>query len=411
MKKEIKWSYEIGEIIRDNKRNIIIISREKRVRYRKEGWKCNEKWYRYKCNVCSFNCGKHYNIKVKEYKEEHWIEESNLLKGEGCSCCSGKIVVKEINDIATTCPNLIKYFKNKEDVYTHTYLSNKKVTFKCPHCENEKIMAISVFLKNGLGCNRCSDGTPYSEKIIFSLLKQLKIKFQTQLSKTTFKWCEEYRYDFYFKYNNNIYIIESHGNQHYKETGRKNSRTLNEEQANDESKKQLAIENKIKEDNYIIIDCRKSNLEFIKQNILNSKLNELFDLSKIDWVECEKFTYTSFIKIACDYKKNNPNMTTSEIGEIMGFCKGSISKWLKMGNKINLCVYDTKIEKDKSLSIGRVSKRKPIICIENGIIFESIADCERRSESIFGVKLLNSNITSVCKGVYKKYKGYTFKYV
>ena len=75
--------------------------------------------------------------------------------------------------------------------------------------------------------------------------------------------------------------METHGKQHY-EDGFKGcgGRTLEEEQQNDKNKYELAIKNGIKQQNYIVIDCSKSDLEFIKNNIINSRLNELFNLNK-----------------------------------------------------------------------------------------------------------------------------------
>ena len=396
MRKQIIYKYELEENIKDNKRDFTIIDKEIRVRYKNNGDKCNEKWYKYTCNICSYN--------------EGWIEESNLLKGNGCSCCRSFTIVKGINDINTTHPQLVKYFKNIEDVYTHSYSSNKKVWFKCPNCGFEKEMKISDFIKKGMACEKCSDSISYCEKFVFSVLEQLGINFQTQLSKTTFKWCQDYRYDFCFELNGEYILLETHGLQHYEE--QKRGRSLKEEKKNDILKKQLAITNGIKEENYIEIDCRKSTLEWIRDNILESNLVKMFNLSKIDWVKAEKFTYTSLIKIACDYKNTNSDLTTTEIGELMGgYHKDCIRNWLRKGEKIGLCEYNAKEEKDKTLAIGRTKKRKPIMCIENGMIFESILDCEKQSLEIFGVKLLNGNISSVCNGKYKKYKGYTFKYI
>jgi len=58
-------------------------------------------------------------------------------------------------------------------------------------------------------------------------------------------------------------------------------RAVEEEIENDRIKKELDINNGIKEENYIVIDCRCSDVDFIN----NNKLNSLFDLSKIDWNE------------------------------------------------------------------------------------------------------------------------------
>ena len=44
-----------------------------------------------------------------------------------CPYCINKKVVRGFNDIATTHPDLIKYFVNIKDAYTHTYGSEDKV--------------------------------------------------------------------------------------------------------------------------------------------------------------------------------------------------------------------------------------------------------------------------------------------
>ena len=156
----------------------------------------------------------------------------------------------------------------------------------------------------GLSCF-CNDGISYVEKFMYNALKQLDIKFSTQLSKTVFKWCDKYRYDFYFEYNNKQYICEINGLQHYEESfknvkSNRNRRTLKEEQKNDKLKKELALKNDIKEDNYIVIDCRYSELEWIKEHILNSNLAKIFDLSNIDWLKCHEFACCTRVKEACD---------------------------------------------------------------------------------------------------------------
>jgi hypothetical protein len=187
---------------------------------------------------------------------------------------------------------------------------------------------------------------------MFSFLEQLNIKFFTQLNKNILKWCKNYRYDFYFELNNEQYIIETHGEQHYEEgfqkmKSKRKSKTLEEEQKNDRLKKELALQNGIKEENYIVIDCRKSTLEWIRDNdngILNSILSELFDLSKIDWDKVEEFALSNLIKIASEYKNNNPNTTTGMIGELMGYNYHTISNWLKQGTKLGWCNYNPKEE-------------------------------------------------------------------
>lgn len=408
----MKYKYEIGKRIIDDKRDIMITDkkyitkRQKGKQYKNGYVTVNIKYYKYKCNKCGFDAGKHYSTRHKVYKKEYWIEESSLLRGGGCACCSGRALAEGINDIPTTNPEMIKYFSGGyEEAKLYTRSSNEKIYAICPDCGKLKAIPIlinTIYNNKSINCS-CSDFIPYGEKLMFSVLRQLGLDFITQLSKTTFKWCGKYRYDFYFKYNDEQYIIETHGGQHYdNKFNVSGGKTIEEEKENDRIKKELALNNQIKEDNYIIIDCRKSESEYIKQNILNSKLNEIFCFRKIDWIKVSEFACSNLVKEACEYKKNNPKLTTGEIGKLMGgYCGATISRWLKRGNEVGWCNYNAKNENNSV----------PVICLENEIIFKSIHNCEKNSFILFGIQLHHSGIINVCCGKTKQTKGYTFKYI
>lgn len=405
------YRYEIGQIFKDDKRDLIIIDREIR-----KGNKCSKKWYKYKCNN-------------KKCNYEGFISENNITSGIGCACCSNKIVIKGINDISTTNPKMVKYFKNIEDAYTHTYSSSKKVWCKCPSCGFEKEMKINTLYRYGFSCPICSDGISYPEKVMLNMLKQLKIDFKTQLNSTIFKWCDKYRYDFYFKLNYEQYIIETHGGQHYENTGFKSygGRTLEEEQENDRVKKELALRNNIKEENYIVIDCRYSKIDFIKNNIIHSELNDIFDLSNIDWHEIDRQSQKSLVKEVCDYWNlhnniNNEKIFTEDISKLFNISKTTIKKYLEIGNNNGMCIY-YKYEEGKEILINHrknlaIKSMKPVEIFKDGKSFgkfKSITELEKQSENLFGVKLNNSKISQVCNINSKRhmelYKGFNFRYV
>jgi len=325
------FKIEIGTRFQDDKRDITITDRKKNGKY---------KIYQYHCNKCGFYCGEHYSIKDKKYKKSTYVREDHLLaSGVGCSCCCKptRIIVEGINDIPTTAPWMIKYFQGGDkEAKLYTYNSGKKIKPICPNCgqiKDKYIKIFDIYNNESIGCS-CSDSISYGEKIISNLLKQLKIEFKIQPSKKIFKWCNNYRYDFYFELNDEDYILEVNGRQHYEQSGWEKGKSLVDEQENDKLKKELALANGIKPKNYIIIDCRESTLEFIKQNILESRLNELFNLSNIDWMKCGEFASCSLVKIACEYKKNNPDWTATQIGKSMGYCQRTIIDWLKQGSEI-----------------------------------------------------------------------------
>ncbi|WP_252251180.1 hypothetical protein [Clostridium sp. VAP52] len=370
------FMYNINDVIHGKYSDIKIINRERVKVKRKDKRVGYRKIYKYKC----LNCNNINNI-----------GETKLKHNKGCKlCCDcSKKVVRGINDIATTHPHLVKYFKIIEDTYTHTYSSNKKVKVKCPDCGFEKEMIIGNLYKRGFLCNKCGNKISYPEKLMFLILEQLGLNFKTQLTKTDFNWCNNYRYDFYFEHNNEKYIIETHGLQHYKENT--NFRmNLKEVQKNDKFKKELAIKNGIKEENYIVIDCRKSELKFIKQNILNSRLNEIFDLSKIDWVQV-KIESLNSILYKCS-KLWNEGMSMNKISKKLKLKNQTIRKYLKIGYKYNLNNY---CDKNK------------IICIETKQEFNSASECARISQQVFGFKMNQPGISNSCR-TKTPYKGFIF---
>lgn len=293
--------YKIGENIINEKSDLTIIDCGYKDKMLK-GKMYKLKAYKYKCNKCGFDCGEHYNTKTKEFKAEFWILEDGLKNGNGCACCSSSsaVIVKGINDIETVNPEMAKYILNKEDLYKYKQSTKDKVYIKCPECGYIRKMPLNNIYTRGFKCNHCSDGISYPEKITMRILDDLKLKYITQLNKSIFKWCKNYKYDFYLPDYN--MIIETHGIQHYIQTNRKCARTLREEQENDKLKRELALTNGI--EHYIEIDCRESDMKYIKNSILNSKLNELFDLSKVDWSKCDMLSNKSImIEIINNYNK------------------------------------------------------------------------------------------------------------
>lgn len=386
----LDFKIKIGSTFNDNKRNITITDREYRPRYDKNGkFKCNDKWYKYTCNVCGWT--------------EGWITESHLLNENdkrGCSCCHGNTVVKGINDIATTHPYLVKYFKNIEDTYTHTYSSNKEVWFRCLDCGCEKKIKINTLYYRGLSCNKCGDGISLPNKTMYNVLKQLQIHFILEYSP---KWINRKRYDFYIPSLN--LIIEMDGGWHLQDN-KMSGQSSEESKAIDNYKDEQAKLNGIE---VIRIDCDYgsdySRLEYVKQNILNSKLNKLFDLSVINWHDIEKLVMTNIIKIACEHKKNNPDLTTTQIGKLMGFSRNTMVIWLKQGDKLDWCHYDANEERLKN-GKKRIRIFKNEICLG---LFNSIKELSLKSKQKFNIEL-NKDCISRAVNKNKQYKGFYFEF-
>ncbi len=370
--KTVDYKFTIGTIVN----NMKLLAQKRMRRYN-----FTEKGYTYECLKCSY-VGEMYEYQIS----------GNV----GCQVCANRIIVKGINDIATTNPEYIKYFADIDDTYKYSWGANKKVILKCPNCEYIKTMTVNTLTNMGFGCNKCSDGISYPEKFIFNLLDQLGINFETR---KRFDWSKGKEYDFYIPSLDAI--IETHGLQHYEESFSRlkgSKRNLIKEIASDNLKYSLAKDNGTSL--YIILDCRESNQEWIKKSVTESKLNELFNLKEIDWNECDLKASSSKLAEAC--KLWNEGLNTISISKKLKLSQGTIIKYLHKGSKLNLCKYYN-IKKPKEVAVYSLSGTM----LDT---FDSINQLARESEKKYGVKFSAGNISMVCQGKAKTHKGYRFQY-
>lgn len=332
--------YNVGDIIETGNGQIKILEK-----YRKT----SKKYYKYECLKCGYTSSK---------------TENELKRKPTCSACyNPNRTYVGFNDIATTNKELEKLLLNKEDAYKYAQNSSKRVDFVCPFCNNiiyDK--CIRSINKYGLSCNICGNGHmggSFAERFMGSILNELNLKVKTQ---KTFNWSNSKRYDCYLT-DYNI-IIETHGLQHYEKTTF-TKRTLKEEQENDKYKYDLAIKNGI--DKYIVLDCRESTLEWIKNSILDSELNNLFDLCNIDWNKCHENAHRNIVTES--WNLWNDGKTAKEIAKIIEKTECVVRNYLKIGHKVGKCDYNSEV------NIRRETKK--CICITTNEIFNSIKEaCE-----------------------------------
>ena len=101
--------------------------------------------------ICS-KCGYRWETKIV----------NRTSKGHGCRLCSKQDVVKGINDIPTTRPDLLdewNYEKNELGPENYAEQSNQKVWWKCKVCGHEWPAAINM-KSRGHGCPACSGRVP-----------------------------------------------------------------------------------------------------------------------------------------------------------------------------------------------------------------------------------------------------------
>lgn len=350
---------------------------------------------------------KGYKVKIKWLccnNSKHIFESSplNILNGRGCPYCTHKKVFVGETDMWTTNPEMASMLENAEDGYKYTSNSTQKLYWKCPDCGNVLFKSPNTVFRQGLLCGACSDGVSYSEKYIMSFLKQLNVKY---IYDSAIDWSENKRYDFYIP--SLCLIIESHGIQHYEESfinfnkNKKNNRSLIEEIENDKYKKQLALNNNIKY--YIELDCRKSNGEYIKKSIITSLLSKIFDLSNINWNQCELDSTKSLVFQVAD-AWNNEIYDTQVLSEIFNLDRSTIRDYLIKGTSIGLCIYDTNLSIQEGIKKSAEKKWKSVRCVETGKIYSPI-----KSVEIDGY--FSKHVSSVCRGKRETTGGYHWEYV
>jgi len=386
--------YKIGDRIKDNRRDITIIN------IRRHNGRLQ---YKYKCNICGYNCG--YSYKDGIFQEEYWIDSSHLNDGVGCSCCQGRAVVPGVNNVGFTNANVAKYIKNNYDKMRFTQSSRKKVDVICPLCHNSRLLCIVDINPEHFFCPFCSDKMPLGEKIVYLLLTMLNVKFIKEYSSGNSNWTGKYRYDFFIPED---IIIEVMGSQHKHGTFyHLNGKNAIDEQINDFNKRTLALKNGIK--TYITIDADKSDFDYIKNSIINSKLSEILDISKIDWMLIREKSTKTIVKDICDIWNSDINITTSDLKNKFGLSYNAVQTYLKQGKKLGWCNYDVKKYRKKNIYINdSVNTSTPIKCIENNKYFKSIGLCCRLSKNIFGVQLNDCSIRSVLNGNYSHHKKLSF---
>lgn len=321
----------------------------------------------------------------------------------GCPYCSGNAILIGFNDLWTTSPSIASLLTNPEDGYSVMKGSGKKKNFTCPLCGKSQSKFVANVVRRGLQCSYCGDGISFPNKFGRAFLKQaVGDNYTPEYNE---EWCKPYKYDNFFYYNGKDYFLEMDGWFHYREDAMSDL-SLEERQEIDRMKDLLAREHNI---HMIRIDSVESNCEYIKNNMINSELRNIFDLAKIDWKECDKQAQKSLVKEACDlYMSGITN--TGEIAQIMKHARGTIIIYLKKGAEFGWCDYNPKKSR---IGMQQKSLRKPIFAenIKTGerYYFDSVTLCVNTILSVCGVKISKKSIHDSLK-TGKSCKGFIFRY-
>lgn len=396
-----KFKLAIDDMVTSYDRNMKITDREYRPKTAYKNGKPynhNEKWYRYKCLKCG---------------NTDWVIEDAFVGHQhvGCNACCHppKKLVPGINDIATIAPWMVRYFENPEDATKYMKTTKQVIEFVCPDCGRKHRKSIgTIYACHNLSCP-CQDGWSYPNKFMYSILEQAGVNFE---SEKLFDWSNDRRYDDYIEYNGLKIITEQHGVQHYEREINKNGRTVKEEQENDKTKYNLAIQNGI--DYYLIIDCRESTKEYIQNSVLNSNLFSILNINPkdIDFNKCDEFATSNIVKRFCNYKNKHPEMTIREIVPLFHIVYGTGLRWVKKGVKLGWCEYESfdgvRLRRKRN---DVVVRDRPIHCITTDTYHRSSTKFVEYYQSLTGKKLCDRNIRSVCTGKRNHVNNMKFEYI
>lgn len=201
----------------------------------------------------------------------------NYSNGNRCGYC-GKNKTHYKDSLAYNHPNIAKMIAIPEngltfdDCYNIACKSHKKYYFKCLNCGNiSNKKTLNNVVEKRFSCEICSDGISIPNKFMSNLLNQLSVNYISEYSPYYFK--QSSRVDFLLiDYN---IIIEMDGNY--------GNHTREYDYWRDFLNLKYGGYKTIRIDLTDSDKYRKNLFNYLKEQILNSELYELFNLSNINW--------------------------------------------------------------------------------------------------------------------------------
>ena len=300
---------------------------------------------------------------------------------------------------------MVKYFvghtelEKKKIAERFSPCSNKRVDIQCPDCKKvTRNYLIGNLSKNHFSC-ACKDGHSYPEKYMISVLEQLKIMYEYQ---KIFSWCKFYnpytnknsfgRYDFYIPSKNLIVEMDGgygHGN---------NIDTYEKDIYIDKKKDDLAAKHGI---TIVRIDCKFSESNYIKNSIYNSILNDIFNLSSVDFSIANKYAISNIAYDVVKFYMKNREMSAKQISDIFNLSITTVLRYLKSFN----IRYDNHIG---SKGKHNFKNSKPVII--DDIIYNSVYEAKDYIESVYRISVNTESLLNAIRNG-KTYKGITCSYI
>jgi hypothetical protein len=292
----------------------------------------------HKCKVCN----------------HEWMATPNTVLGHSlCPVCSHKAIgpAPEYKNSIWANVNLrhaLSKYIDADTMKIYMPSSHQHIKIKCPNCGMIKEVSVEKLCGGKFRCV-CDDGVSFPNKFVFAVISQIYKDIATEFSPT---WAKPKKYDLYLEKFN--LIIENHGIQHYEDTPCWKT-TLKEQQENDEFKETLARNNGIT--NYIVLDCRYSTYEWIKNSVMASELPQLlnFNQTNINWDYVYEYANKNLIKeLASLYQEGMP---AKELARTLNMPHGTVCKYLNIAHTLGWCNYDKHLIRCKGQQKRRDAER------------------------------------------------------
>ena len=303
--------------------------------------------------------GTYVNNKVKILHQclicgyEWKVSPDKVLQHHLCPVCAHKVIGNAPNYQNSIWANinlrnsLLKYI-DEETMKKYTTSSHQHIKIKCPNCGIIKEISVEKLCRGKFSCV-CDDGVSFPNKFVFATISQICKDVVTEFSPL---WAKPKKYDIYLKNFNAI--IENHGMQHYEDIPRWEM-TLKDQQENDALKEALAHNNGIT--NYIVLDCRYSTYDWIKNSIMTSILPQLlnFNEADIDWSYVYEYANKNLIKeIASLYQEG---ASAREFAKTLNMKYTTVCKYLNIAHTLGWCNYDKHLIRSKGQQKRRNEER------------------------------------------------------
>lgn len=311
---------------------------------------------------------------------------------------------------------MIPFFQGgEEEASKYSHRSHKKIYPVCPFCHtiSKKLIRIDDIWKcRGFSC-ACKDHISFPNKVIYSVMEQLYEMGYVQYFEREYSFNgERSKYDMYFEMEGKKYIVEMDGGIGHGHEPNINNMSAEESLNVDRLKDEVAIQNNC---TMIRIDSTISDIDKIKNKLLQSDLSLIFDLTKINWNRVLEYTCTNLIKEISDFKTKYPLAFTSDIMAKFHISRSSTINYLKKGARLGWCNYNGKEEmiRNNRLKGNKKGQCISVLKIDSNeeYCFPSVLSIEEKSLDKYGIKMTNYCIKKHVIDNPYYYSGYYIKLI